>query len=230
MRWKDVQWASGRAVVRSPKTEHHQGKASRTIPIFPELRPYLEEASELATDGAEYVIGGTYRQSSLTPSRWRNCNLRTQFERLVKRAGLEPWPRLFHALRASRETELAQTFPLHVVTAWLGNTPRIAMKYYLQVTDADFEKAAKGGAESGADAVQKSVQQPAATSRTDSQPSPESVLLPLPATPCWMVHYFKTERTGDGLPTLRNGVFIKAEELGNSVTFGPIKAGFLLSL
>ncbi len=45
---------------------------------------------------------------------------------------LEPWPRLLHAMRASRETELAAEYPLHVVTAWLGNTPKIALQYYLQ--------------------------------------------------------------------------------------------------
>ena len=60
-------------------------------------------------------------------------------------AGLEPWPKLFHNLRSSRETELTQGHPIQVVTAWLGNTPRIALKHYLQVTDADFEKAIKGG-------------------------------------------------------------------------------------
>jgi hypothetical protein len=53
-------------------------------------------------------------------------------------------------MRASRETELAKDYPIHVVTAWLGNTPRIAMKHYLQVTDDDFERAAQGGAECGA--------------------------------------------------------------------------------
>jgi len=73
---------------------------------------------------------------------WMNCNLRTQFERLIRRAGLTPWPRLLHNLRASRETELAAEFPLHVVTRWLGNTPRIAMKHYLQVTEDDFARAA----------------------------------------------------------------------------------------
>ena len=70
-----------------------------------------------------------------------NCNLRTQFERLIRRVGLTPWPRLMHNLRASRETELAAEFPLHVVTRWLGNTPKIAMKHYLQVTEDDFAKA-----------------------------------------------------------------------------------------
>ena len=67
--------------------------------------------------------------------------MRTQFERIIRRAGLEPWPRLFHNLRASRETELAERFPIHVVCAWLGNTPDIARKHYLQITDEHFQRA-----------------------------------------------------------------------------------------
>ena len=56
---------------------------------------------------------------------------------------------------ASRETELARAFPLHVVTEWLGNTPQVALKHYLRVTDEDFaqacgEGAAKSAAKSGA--------------------------------------------------------------------------------
>jgi hypothetical protein len=61
--------------------------------------------------------------------------------RIVKRAGFESWSRIFHALRSSRETELARDFPLHVVTAWLGNTLKIAMRHYLLTTEADFERA-----------------------------------------------------------------------------------------
>ena len=113
-------------------------------------------------------MGGGYREAANTPSGWRNCNLRTQFERLVKRAGLQPWPRLFHALRASRETELAKDYPIHVVTAWLGNTPRIAMRHYLQVTDADFERASRGGAETGAQTAQKAAQHAHAADRSNS--------------------------------------------------------------
>ena len=101
---------------------------------------------------ARNTLWGTgYRQSANSPSGWRNCNLRTQFLRIIKRAGLKPWPRLFHNLRANRETELAKAYPIHVVTAWLGNTPRIALKHYLQVTDADFERAAASTGESGAE-------------------------------------------------------------------------------
>ena len=46
-------------------------------------------------------------------------------------------------MRASRETELAKEYPLHVVTNWLGNTLRIARKHNLMTTAADFERAAK---------------------------------------------------------------------------------------
>ena len=52
------------------------------------------------------------------------------------------WPRLFHAMRASRQTELQREFPLHVVCSWLGNSPRIAQQSYLLVTEDDFSKAA----------------------------------------------------------------------------------------
>ena len=156
LEWKDVDWERGRFRAHSPKTEHHPGKASRIVPLFPELRAILDEAFEAAEDGAVYVVGNdAYRQAADTPGGWRNCNLRTQFGRILKRAGLEPWPRLFHNLRASRETELAREFPIHVVTKWLGNTPKIAAKHYLMTTESDFSKAIgtagrKGGAESGA--------------------------------------------------------------------------------
>jgi hypothetical protein len=36
---------------------------------------------------------------------------------------------------------------MHVVTAWIGNSEPIAAKHYLQVTDADFERAAQNAAQ-----------------------------------------------------------------------------------
>ena len=156
---ENVDWTRDRIRVYSPKTEHHPGKESREIPLFPELRAVLMEAFESAPDGAEYVVGGNYRTAAQGPAGWRNCNLRTQFERIIRHAGLEPWPRLFHALRASRETELAAEYPIHVVTAWMGNTPKIAMKHYLMVTDADFQKAMQNPMQSNDNSMQNPVQQ-----------------------------------------------------------------------
>ena len=59
-----------------------------------------------------------------------------QFERILDRAGIEPWERLFKNLPASRKVEFASEYPLHVVTVWPGNTEKIASRHYLQVTEA----------------------------------------------------------------------------------------------
>jgi len=133
LRWEDVHWDQDRLTVPSPKTERHAGHESRIVPLFPELLAYLEEAFELADVGAEYVLR----------RRRTGGNLRTQFARIIKRAGLKPWPRIFHNLRASRQTELDGEFPTHVVCAWIGNSPAIARKHYLQVTDDHFKKAVR---------------------------------------------------------------------------------------
>ena len=163
LRWGDVDWEHGRITVHSPKTEHHPGGESRQIPMFPELRQYLEDAFEQAEPGTEFVI---------TRYRERNANLRTQLERIIRKAGLKPWPKLFQNLRSTRETELAETYPIHVVCAWIGNTVAVAAKHYLQVTDTDFERASEGGAESGALGHEKVAQNPAQpTSANSRQPS-----------------------------------------------------------
>ena len=47
----------------------------------------------------------------------------------------------FQNLRASRQTELEPKFPTCVVCKWLGNTPRVALKHDLTVTDEDYQKA-----------------------------------------------------------------------------------------
>jgi integrase len=131
--WAGVNWEKGRFLVDSPKT------GPRWVPIFPELRSYLEDAWQLAEAGAVHVI---------TRYRDTNANLRTQFYRIIKRAGVKPWPKLFHNLRANRETELAADYPLHVVCEWIGNSALIAQKHYLQVTEANYEQAAQIPAQS----------------------------------------------------------------------------------
>jgi len=109
--WGDVDWEQNRIRVTCSKTEHHEGRGERFVPIFPELRPYLLEVFEGAEEGTEYVI---------TRYRDKNANLRTQLQRIVHKARLTPWPRLLHNLRATRQTELAEHFPAHVVVLGSG--------------------------------------------------------------------------------------------------------------
>ena len=146
LEWPHIDWERLRITVPSPKTENH-GKASREIPLFPELVAILQDAWDLAPERSVYVIQNeTWHKACRGENGWKNSNLRTTFQKIVKRAGLDPWPRLFHNLRASRETELVAEYPIQVVTAWLGNTPTIALKHYLQVTPDHFEKAAQNPA------------------------------------------------------------------------------------
>ncbi len=142
--WLHIDLAAGRMLVHSPKTEHHAGKATRMVPIFPELRPYLEDAHELAVVGAEFVLPSLRKPGAVTGD-WRSVNFGTMFGKIIKRAGLVAWPRAWHNLRSSRQTELTETFPSHVVTAWLSNSERIAEKHYLQVLDSHFDRAVQDG-------------------------------------------------------------------------------------
>ncbi|RIK79379.1 MAG: integrase [Planctomycetota bacterium] len=157
--WADVDWERNRITVRSPKTARHAGHESRIVPLFPELRPYLEAVFDAAAPGSEFVIE-RYRDP--------NANLRTQLERIIRRAGLKPWPRITHNLRASRATELAADYPAHVAAAWLGHSTLVAQKHYWTVTDGDFERAIQSGAESGARSAQNAAQRACAPNRNES--------------------------------------------------------------
>jgi len=169
LRWQDVDWERQRLTVPSPKTQHLPGRSYRIIPLFPAIRPFLEAAWDEAPDGAEYVIPEEYRRRAQGPAGWANANLRTTLQKVVRRAGLEPWPRLWHSMRASCETDLAREFPLAVVAKWLGNTQAVAMRHYVDVTDADFERAIAGTETSESEAAQKAAQHAHAMERGESQ-------------------------------------------------------------
>lgn len=133
LRWGDVDRERGRLTVRSAKTEAHEGHAVRIVPIAPELEPILQDLYDQAEEGAEPVVPRL---------RDPKVNLRTQFERIIARASLKPWPRLFHAMRASCACDWVERFPGHVVASWLGHSPLIAARHYLQTRDVHFDLAA----------------------------------------------------------------------------------------
>jgi integrase len=176
--WRHIDWERNRITVPSPKTERYDGKASRSIPLFAELRPHLEEAFELAEPGQTFVVGGKtgdgFRAAARRkPGQWMNANLRTTLLKIIHRAGLKAWPRLFHNLRASRETELLEKHPVHVVAHWMGHDAKVCLKHYAQITDEHYEKAT-GGAKSGAVKAQNAAQQVLAGIRSESHQKQES--------------------------------------------------------
>ena len=65
------------------------------------------------------------------------------------------------------DTKVTRRYPAHVVADWLGNTPEVADRHYLQTTEAHFRRAVAGWA--GSRVVQGVVQQSADPAGMDSQ-------------------------------------------------------------
>jgi len=167
--WSDIDWEAGRLTVRASKTEHHGGgHAVRHVPICPALRAILDEAWEQAADRSTAVVPRAANG---------NVNLRTTFEKIITRAGLVPWPRLFQNLRSSCETDWVEAYPAHEVAAWLGHSPAVAARHYLQRRDHHFRDVVANGlggdAQSDARGAQNRAQQVPARNRKESLPSPE---------------------------------------------------------
>ena len=97
------------------------------MPLFPELRPYLEAVFDEAEPKAAEI-----RHHPLPR---RELESADAILRIISWPGLKPWPKLFQNLRSTRETELAEQFPIHVVCEWIGNSQAVAAKHYLQMTD-----------------------------------------------------------------------------------------------
>ncbi len=177
--WGDVNWEKNRLTVRSKKTEHHGGDhAIRVVPIVPELHAILAEAFD-RPDAGTFVV-------PMAATRGAGANLRTTMEKVIVRAGCQPWPRLFQNLRASFETDLVEKYPAHVVAKWLGHSPKIAADHYLMSREHHFDdavnvslgRAPQSGAQSGAVGAQKAAQQAPAGNRTLSHVGSRNTTIP----------------------------------------------------
>lgn len=129
LRRSDFDWERGRFLVDAPKN------GARWVPIFPELVGPLNDAWDRAEEGEDLILPGLPLKLD---GSWRG-----QFRAIRLRAGIAPWPRAMHNLRASRQTELEDRFPSHVVCAWLGNSESVARRHYLRPNDEHFERATR---------------------------------------------------------------------------------------
>jgi integrase len=132
LRWDHIAWEAKRiSIVASSKTEHHAKRAVRIIPLLPAIEKELLSLHLQAEDGAELVfpdVNGT-------------TNLRTTLEKIIARAGVKQWPKLWQNLRASGATDFARSLPSHVAAEICGHTEQIAKEHYWTVTDSDLDQA-----------------------------------------------------------------------------------------
>ena len=196
LKWSDINWEKRSIRVTSPKTEHHAGGGTRIIPLFPELERSLMECFDEAQEGEEYII---------TQFQNKSLNWRTQFNRIVRKAGIQIWPKPFHNMRASRESELMREFDLATACRWLGNSPTVAARHYAVSTteNEDFRRATEhplSGPISGPVKAQNPARQAPATTSNNPQEIHETrmdqgVLQPLADT-CSNLHINNMGDTG----------------------------------
>ena len=165
LKWQDVDFEHNQFTVHAIKTEHHEDGGIRSVPMFPELRPLFQEAFDRAKEGDVFCI---------TRYRDKSTNLRTQLTKIIRRTGLEPWPKLFQNMRSTRETELFKMTNGNVkaVCSWIGNSPQVALEHYAQVTEEDLQEAAKMSL-LGEGAAQNPAQYPAASSSKEQKANSE---------------------------------------------------------
>ena len=134
MKWADNNWGTGQIKVDSPKTAHHAGHEWRLVPHFPELRKELEELDAMAEPDEVYILDSLHGESYQ--------NLANKFRRIIFQAGLKPWERLFHNLRASRSNELFREFSIFDASYWMGQSAKIAQHHYINSNNPDLIKKA----------------------------------------------------------------------------------------
>jgi hypothetical protein len=110
------------------------------VPIFPEVLPLLEARLADAKEGDVYVL--PVLQIKGDPDRRTDCGIAKTLRRAIIRAGVQAWPRLWQMGRHTRQTELEDQFPTHVVCRWLGNSEETAKDHYLRTYDHHFDAAA----------------------------------------------------------------------------------------
>ena len=151
LKWEHILWDQNAIMVHAPKTERHAGKDIRKIPFFPHMKNALREAFEQADEGSIYVVEkhaplylrGLKERTYIS----RQGNLGTVFKKIILRAGIVPWKKLIHNLRASFETDLLNgkhgNFGPHVIAYWLGHSVKVMLEHYGRIQKADYDKIAQ---------------------------------------------------------------------------------------
>jgi hypothetical protein len=118
--WAHVDWAENRLTI-----PHETKTGSRVVPLFEPAR------TELATlfDSAPATPWVFNRCRASASTQWRTWLLTA-----CRTSGVQPWPKLWHNLRAACRTDLEERFPAHVCDCWVGHSTRVAKDHYLRVT------------------------------------------------------------------------------------------------
>lgn len=126
----DVDLKRLRLTVHATKTERYADGGRRDAPICPILATELEAQLKTVSGDDRYLI-------------WKNRNvaIHSGFSAILRRAGLEPYPKLIQNLRSSCENDwVASGIPAHVVASWIGHSVKVQEAHYLRVLPEYFQR------------------------------------------------------------------------------------------
>ena len=132
LKWSDIDLERETVVITSPKTANHKGKGTRTARLFPDVLSALIELRDEQRRSGE-------RSPLVLPN--IPANQRKTAELILARAGVKQWEKLFQNMRSSAASDIARHFGAFLESKWVGHSPDIAEKHYLQETPADIEAA-----------------------------------------------------------------------------------------
>lgn len=131
LNWSDVDFKQGKILVHSPKTERFRDHDTRIIPLFPQLRAELKLAYKRGKSGR--VLNQ------------KEEAVYFQFNRAIKKAGLEIWERLIQNLRSSRAIDVYRKYGALAEKEWIGHAEQTARDHYLHLLEEDFQNAVAEG-------------------------------------------------------------------------------------
>ncbi len=135
--WGDVKRDGGKLLVRSTKTEHHDGCDIRYVATR-DVQQYLDDAFQASlTDNRRSLPADA---PIITRFSSTNSNMDKPLKLIIEKAGLVPWPKLFQNMRASCETQwLKDGERADLVANWMGHSVKVQNQNYVQHTAEDIE-------------------------------------------------------------------------------------------
>lgn len=147
MTWDDIDFEAGKFLVKSPKKEslvnQERGvftdRSKRYVPIFPELRKaFTDYRQDFPINGGQLLFVRSEKNPHGLLTRAHDAVDRV-IRIAIRKAGVKAWPKIFHNMRSTRETELiASGMAVRDVCAILGHSPEMALKHYVQVSSSLF--------------------------------------------------------------------------------------------
>ena len=129
LKWGDIDFQRQRLTVHPPGGVETNKHRYRQVPVSIRLAKLLRDGFEEAVDGSYGPCDGAARNH-------------TVLTRVVRTAGVRPYKKPLHSLRASCGSDWAADWPAAQVCLWMGHSATVAAKHYQKPIESLMDEAA----------------------------------------------------------------------------------------